>query len=175
MTAEARVDVARAALHEITPPSGVGDFRSETDEGGDVFTLLFETTMAGYPGWAWTVSVAEVPGEAPTVLEAELLPGEGALLAPDWLPWADRLEEYRAAQAAAGVPADEQGEPGDEVDDDEADLDDEDGELDDLDDDDDLGSDVLHAGDVDGVEIDEIDEIDETDDDDDPDDEGNVF
>jgi hypothetical protein len=32
------------------------------------------------------------------------MPGEGALLAPDWVPWSERLEEYRAAQAAAGEP-----------------------------------------------------------------------
>ena len=34
------------------------------------------------------------------MLETELMPGDGALLAPDWVPWADRLEEYKAAQAA---------------------------------------------------------------------------
>ena len=57
--------------------------------------MLFAATMAGYPGWHWTVSVAELPGEEPTVLEAELLPGDGALLAPDWVPWSERLEDYK--------------------------------------------------------------------------------
>ena len=55
--------------------------------------------MGGYPGWHWTVSVAELPDEEPTVLEAELLPGDGALLAPDWVPWSERLEDYEDAQA----------------------------------------------------------------------------
>ena len=54
--------------------------------------------MAGYPGWHWTVSVAELPDAAPTVLEAELLPGDGSLLAPDWIPWSERLDDYRAAR-----------------------------------------------------------------------------
>jgi hypothetical protein len=54
--------------------------------------------MSGYPGWHWTVSVAKVEGSEPTALEVELMPGNGALLAPDWVPWSDRLAEYQAAQ-----------------------------------------------------------------------------
>jgi len=104
VTAAEREALAREALAEITPAGTYGDFVSETAEGDDVFTLLFTATMGGYPGWQWTVSVAELPGEKPTVLEAELLPGDGALLAPDWVPWSERLEEYRAAQVATGEP-----------------------------------------------------------------------
>lgn len=104
VTAEERAQRARDALAEITPAGTIGDLISDTSEGDGVNTLLFEATMGGYPGWHWTVSVAELPGEAPTVLETELMPGDGALLAPDWIPWSERLEEYRAAQAAAGEP-----------------------------------------------------------------------
>jgi hypothetical protein len=91
VTAEEREGIARNALAEITPAGTYGDYLSETDEGEGVYTLLFAATMAGYPGWQWTVSVAELPDSAPTVLEAELLPGDGSLLAPDWVPWSDRL------------------------------------------------------------------------------------
>jgi hypothetical protein len=80
------------------------------------------------------VSVAELPGEEPTVLEAELLPGEGALLAPDWVPWSERLEDYKEAQAAAAAAAGV-----DELDDDSDDEDDD--HDDDEHDDDDLGDD----------------------------------
>ena len=122
-------DVARTALAEIAPAGTVGDLleRTATDDG--VQSLSFASTLSGYPGWHWSVSVAELPGEEPTVLEAELMPGEGALLAPDWVPWVDRLEEYKLAQAALAL---DEGDPeGDDLDD-EADADD----GDDLDDDD---------------------------------------
>lgn len=139
------VDVARAALLEITPASTVGDLVSERAEGDGVSTVRFASTMLGYPDWFWTVSVAQLTAEdghleQPTVLEAELLPGEGALIAPDWVPWADRLEDYKAAQAAiaAGELA-----AGDDTDGDDGDADDDDDDHDDDDDDhnDDLGDD----------------------------------
>jgi hypothetical protein len=145
---EARVRdelLAREALHEITAVRDVGVLtgRDQADDG--VVTLTFEATMPGYPGWHWTVSLAEVEGLEPTVLEVELLPGDGALLAPEWVPWSVRLEEYRAAQAAAGEP--DETAVGDEHDGDDADgeLDEDADEADDDDeddeDDDDLGDD----------------------------------
>ena len=143
------VDVARAALLEITPESSVGELVSEevSDEG--VSTVRFASTMLGYPDWFWTVSVAQLPGEQPSVLEAELLPGEGALIAPDWVPWADRLEDYKAAQAAiaagelaAGGVSDDDDESDDDDDsDDDSDDDVDDDDADDEHDDDDLGDD----------------------------------
>jgi hypothetical protein len=104
MTAAEREKRGREALAQITPAGTYGELLSETAEDDGVYTMLFAATMGGYPGWHWTVSLAELPGEEPTVLETELMPGDGALLAPDWVPWSERLEEYRAAQAAAGEP-----------------------------------------------------------------------
>ena len=61
------------------------------------------------------------------MLETELMPGESALLAPDWVPWSDRLAEYRAAQEAAGLAAAEsEDEPADDDDDDDDDDEDDD-------------------------------------------------
>lgn len=144
------VDLARAGLLEVTPASTVGEMLEQSTDDQGVTTVLFAATMLGYPGWHWTVSLAQVPGESPTVLEAELLPGEGALLAPDWVPWSERLDDYKAAQAAiaagelaAGGASDE----GAELDDEDDDLGDDLDELDDDDDDhdehddDDLGDD----------------------------------
>jgi len=139
------VDVARAALLEITPESTVGALVSEQSEGDGVSTVRFASTMLGYPDWFWTVSVAQLTAEdghleEPTVLEAELLPGEGALIAPDWVPWADRLEDYKAAQAA--IAAGELAAGDDDADDDsDDDADDQDDDADDDHDDDDLGDD----------------------------------
>ena len=175
-------DLALAALHEITPESTVGAPADYRVEAGGVVSLRFANRLPGYPGWFWTVSIARVEGADPTVLEVELLPGDGALLAPDWVPWAERLADYHAAQAALAEAAHDEGDEdlGEDADDDE-DLDDvEDLDASDFDDD---GSPILHAGDVDGVDIDELaeagadddedfdDEDDDSDDDDSEDDE----
>ncbi|MDQ0615758.1 hypothetical protein QF046_003399 [Microbacterium sp. W4I4] len=186
--ASAARELALAALHEITPASTVGPIAGYTVEDSGALSLRFENRLRGYPGWYWTVSVAQLDDAEPTVLEAELMPGDGALLAPDWVPWAERLADYRAHQAelaeqaaAAGVEsessdADGNTEDGDDGEVDDADLDDADlDDTDDLDDNDfdEDGSPHLHGGDLDGVDIDELDEDasdDDSDDDDDDDD-----
>ncbi|MDR6200843.1 hypothetical protein QE374_002752 [Microbacterium sp. SORGH_AS428] len=152
--------LALSALHEITTPQSVGPAAGYSLEPDGVVSLRFENRLAGYPGWYWTVSLARVEGAEPTVLEVELLPGDGALLAPEWVPWATRLAEYHAQQAAAAEAAAEA-----EGDEDDAEDDDSDEDADDLDDDadegdesEDDGESILHAGDVDGVDIDELDD-----------------
>jgi hypothetical protein len=168
-------DLALAALREITPADTIGPAVGHVVEDDNVVSLWFRTRLAGYPGWHWTVTLAVVEGAEPTVLETELLPGEGALLAPDWVPWAQRLAEYQAAQAAtaaAGDGPDEDDLDDDDLDDDDLDdddLDDEDAE-DESDDEDEEPKARLHAGDLDGVDIDELDESAERSDDDDVDD-----
>ncbi|MFS2241959.1 DUF3027 domain-containing protein [Microbacterium sp. OR16] len=182
--AETTRDLALAALHEITPLATVGPAAGHTVEESGAVSLRFENRLPGYPGWFWTVTVAQVDDSEPTVLEVELMPGDGALLAPDWVPWAERLAEYRAHQAelaaqAAGAPADDPADFGDDDSDDDDDPEVHDSE-DDEPDDDDSDEDVsprLHAGDVDGVDIDELDEsgddsVDDDDDDSDDSDDG---
>lgn len=156
LASAADFELGRAALLEITTADTIGANAGSVDEGEGVVSVHFETTLDGYPGWHWTVSIAHVGGGEPSVLETELLPGDGALLAPDWVPWVDRLADYRAAQDAAGVDG---GEAEDEPDVEEDD-----------DDDDELDNDILHSGDLDGVDIDDIDDINEADDSDDSDD-----
>jgi hypothetical protein len=139
---------ALTALLEVTPVTTVGEFAGETSEVEYITTYRFEATMSGYPGWNWTITVAHLPDAEPTIVESELTPAEGALLAPDWVPWSERMEDYRAAQAALGEDVSDADVDGSDDDDDE----------------DDLGGDILHGGDLDGVDIDEID-VSEIDDD----------
>lgn len=174
VSAEERATVAREALREITPDPTVGALVSEVDEGEGVWTLEFAATMVGYPGWHWTVSVAEVDGAAPTVLEAELLPGNGALLAPEWVPWSERLEEYRAHQAALAAEAGDDAEGDESVDGDadddpdDEDSDDEDSDDEDSDDEDESDSDESDDDeDDDGLELGDDDDDDYGDDPDD--------
>jgi hypothetical protein len=150
-----QIDLARAGLLEITDAKSVGDAFARVDEVDGVVSVLFHCTLDGYPGWHWTVSLGTVEGEAPTVLEAELQPGEGALLSPDWVPWTDRLADYQAQQEAESESDDDDfdDESGDDDDDDDDESDDDDDDESD-DDDDDLGD----AGDdvYDGVDVDEL-------------------
>jgi len=131
MGADERERLARKTLLELTPADSIGDFLGETVADDGVCTLSFAAALSGYPGWHWSVSLVELDGLEPTVLESELIPGDGALLAPDWVPWSQRLEEYRAAQAAAGELDDPDVEAGDLDDDDGADSEaDDDADLD---------------------------------------------
>ncbi|MCU1551274.1 MAG: hypothetical protein JWR36_1834 [Glaciihabitans sp.] len=144
---------AREALVAVTPDATIGGFAGEVDEGEGATSYLFATTMPGYPGWNWTVTIEQLADSEPTILETELTPAEGALLAPDWVPWSERMEDYRAAQLALGEQALLDAGEDSDVDDDDSDDDSDD----DDDDDEDFGHDVLHSGDVDGVDIDELD------------------
>ncbi|UOE45860.1 DUF3027 domain-containing protein [Agromyces larvae] len=164
--------LAQRALLEVTPPETVGSVIGHVVEGEHVLTLLFAADLSGYPGWHWSVTLARVEGAEPTVLETELMPGDRALLAPEWVPWSERLAEYRAAQAAAAVGAagDDSGSAEGDLDDGDfgdADLDegsdpadaDEGDEFDDDDADDDFGDEDAHE--FDGIDIDVLDESDD--------------
>lgn len=141
-----RERLAREVLGEFTRTGDVGPLLDETSEEAGVVTLRFAATVPGYPGWHWSVSLAQLEDEEPTVLESELLPGDGALIAPDWVPWSERLEDWRAQQAAeAGTDAEDAAgddEPDDDDESDESDESDDESDDDESDDDDDFGDDV---------------------------------
>ena len=53
--------------------------------------------MPGYQGWQWAVVVAAHPGaDHATISEVVLVPGPTALLAPQWVPWHERVEARRS-------------------------------------------------------------------------------
>lgn len=96
----AATDLARAALLEVTESSSVGDCTGHDVLEDGVGNLYFACSLRGYPGWRWTATLAKVSATDPmTVLEVELLPGDGALLPPDWVPWSVRLAQYQESQA----------------------------------------------------------------------------
>lgn len=85
------VDLARRALLELEP-FGVGVHLGVTAEGDSAATHHFEATLPGYHGWQWAVVVAAPPEASHvTVSESALLPGPDALVAPDFLPWEQRI------------------------------------------------------------------------------------
>ena len=70
----------------------VGDYLGVEFEDEAAATHRFLATMPGYQGWQWAVVVAAYPGaERATVSEVVLVPGPTALLAPQWLPWEERV------------------------------------------------------------------------------------
>lgn len=86
------VEVALAAAQEIGEPGTVGDHLGAVAEGDRLVTHYFTCTASGYPGWRWAVTLSRVPrARRATINEVHLVAGEGALLSPEWLPYADRL------------------------------------------------------------------------------------
>ncbi|OJX67056.1 MAG: hypothetical protein BGO95_10000 [Micrococcales bacterium 73-13] len=178
MSSASRYDeLARSALAEVASPAHVGDWIEDRvrEDAAGVVDVVYSSAQAGYRGWSWVVSIAEQDDEAPSVLELGLIPGDDALLAPEWIPWSVRLAEWKAQQEAAAAEAaesvdeaqtdDPDGEDDaldedDEPDEEDDDLDEEDDDLDDLDEDDldDDGPRLTHGGDIDGVDIDDLDE-----------------
>ena len=88
------VDLARAALTGAPGVSAgaVGTHLGVEAVADRVVTHLFECLDSAYAGWRWAVTVARAPrSKTVTVDESVLLPGPDALLAPEWVPWQDRL------------------------------------------------------------------------------------
>jgi hypothetical protein len=125
VTQEERTALALAALAEITDPDDVGELLGMDEVEAGVVDLRFACRLTAYTGWHWTVSTSDLPDDEVTVLEVELLPGDGALLAPPWVPWTERLADWRRQHPDEDAP----GEQVDELDDD-AELDDDDSEVD---------------------------------------------
>lgn len=113
-SAEEIRDRARQVAVESAPHASVGDFVGFIDEAEDVITMKFASRQKGYVGWNWHVTLFVGEDEL-TVSEVNLLPSENSLLAPDWVPWADRLADWKALQAeleaqAAAEAAEQEGE-----------------------------------------------------------------
>lgn len=92
----AAVDLARTAAENdaaaVAPESAVGEHVGVYAEGAAAATHLFDADYPGYRGWRWAVTVAAAGNDVPvTVSEVVLLPGPDALVAPEWVPWEQRV------------------------------------------------------------------------------------
>ena len=111
---------ARTALIEATSKSKVGNFIEVFEDGESVATYLFENNQKGYVGWRWSVTVFQANSNEPaTVSEIVLLPGPDSLVAPDWVPWSERLADYKALQLELEKQAALEAEEAEDSDDDE--------------------------------------------------------
>lgn len=114
----AAVDVARNAVEGIAPDGRVGRHLAARSEGDRLVTHLFECTLPGYLGWQWyAVLTRNSRSKVMTVDELGLLPSEDSILAPAWIPWAERVRPEDAQDeepAEADTGAVTAGEPRDE-------------------------------------------------------------
>ncbi|MGW2325465.1 DUF3027 domain-containing protein [Streptomyces sp. NPDC001700] len=86
------VELAREAAAEAAHPGTVGEYVEAVAEGDRVVTHFFESAEPGYRGWRWAVTVTRASrAKIVTLAETVLLPGSDALLAPEWVPWSERL------------------------------------------------------------------------------------
>jgi Protein of unknown function (DUF3027) len=107
----ADVATARAGVEQIAEPSQIGAGHRVTVEEDRLVVHHFECTLPGYRGWNWFASLARAPrSKAVTVCEVGLLPGEDALLAPEWVPWSARVSAEEKAQEEQDRAEDEAGE-----------------------------------------------------------------
>ncbi|MBB0245659.1 DUF3027 domain-containing protein [Streptomyces alkaliphilus] len=86
------VELAREVAEEVAAPRGAGPHLGVVQEGDRLVTHRFECLDPGYRGWYWGVTVARASrARYVTVDEVALIPGPDALLAPEWVPWSERL------------------------------------------------------------------------------------
>lgn len=106
------VDTARAALAEIAEEGQVGEHLGAVADDDRLVTHRFAAHLSGYAGWAWYCTLARAPrARNITVCEVGLMAHEGALVAPPWVPYAERVndEERERIQAVAEGRVPEQG------------------------------------------------------------------
>ena len=119
------LDIAKqAVIEDAGKREYVGEFYSIDSDDERIATYLFEAKLPGYDGWRWAVTVAKVDEQsAPTICDVVLLPGTKALLAPNWIPYSQRIQpgdlgvgdvvptaadDERLTQGYAALPEDEE-------------------------------------------------------------------
>mgnify|MGYP000004512540 FL=1 len=89
------IDLALSAAVETAGAKElVGAFVSvDYDDEDRLANYLFESNLPGYNGWRWSVTITKLDEQSPaTVCDVVAIPGPDSLLAPKWIPYADRLQ-----------------------------------------------------------------------------------
>ncbi len=82
-----------AAISGAGSPAFVGEPLGISAEDDRLVLHRFACRIPAYRGWYWAVVLTRAPrAKVITVDEVVLLPGDDAMLAPDWVPWSDRVQ-----------------------------------------------------------------------------------
>jgi hypothetical protein len=91
---QARAAAVADAAVDLGPDAAegaVGTYLGAEPEAAGVLSHRFAARQGGYRGWQWSVTLACVDDGPVTVCEVVLVPGEDALVAPEWVPWQQRV------------------------------------------------------------------------------------
>ena len=128
MSFDARDLARQAVLDAADVADHVGDYIDvEYSDENRIATYLFESKVPGYRGWRWCVTIAKVDGDsAPTICDVVSIPGPESLLAPEWIPFRDRVtpaditpgailpsvhDDTRLVPGSAALPTEDELEP----------------------------------------------------------------
>jgi hypothetical protein len=111
----AAVEPAREAAVAEAGAAQVGEHLGHLVEGERLVTHYFASTHPGYRGWRWAVTVTRAArAKHVTVNEVVMLPGDDAVVAPEWVPWSERVQpgDLRPGDLFPTLPDDPRLEPG---------------------------------------------------------------
>jgi hypothetical protein len=111
----AAVEPAREAAIAEAGAAQVGEHLGHLVEGERLVTHYFASTHPGYRGWRWAVTLTRAArAKTVTVNEVVMLPGDEAIVAPEWVPWSDRVQpgDLRPGDLFPTHPGDPRLEPG---------------------------------------------------------------
>jgi hypothetical protein len=80
-----------AAIEDAKNQDYVGELLSIDSDEDHLASYLFSASLPGYVGWRWAVTIAKVDGGSPTICDVVLLPGPDSILAPEWIPYSNRI------------------------------------------------------------------------------------
>jgi hypothetical protein len=90
--AAAAIELAREAAETDAPEGTVGAHLAVVADAEGVVSHQFECLSSAYPGWRWSVTLMRsTDAQELTIAEVLLMPGPESLVAPAWVPWADRV------------------------------------------------------------------------------------
>ncbi|HET6297208.1 MAG TPA: DUF3027 domain-containing protein [Kribbella sp.] len=109
------VEPAREAAIEEAGAARIGEHLGYLVEGERLVTHYFASTHPGYRGWRWAVTVTRASrAKNVTIDEVVMLPGDDAIVAPEWVPWSERVQpgDLRPGDLFPTLPDDPRLEPG---------------------------------------------------------------
>ena len=104
----------RVALSVADRREQIGEYVGANTSEDGLTEFLFNSDITGYENWKWSVSLFyDKELQNWTVCESSLIPSKGALLAPEWVSWKDRLlpSDLSPSDVLGTDPDDERLEP----------------------------------------------------------------